>query len=745
MHLRHNPPPSPVAVPEMAPEAESNEIDFNRYEGVGIPPRVGWLVSALLYGTAGLLFGILGLVTGSVPASVGWLGVVGLVMAGICLIGAKHFPLVWWGGHFRSSVGMLMVWIGAILIGEIHAATSLVMLYPMLITAYLYRIQHSLPYVFVGVGFFLVSYIALDIPAAHVIVTTTVVAAISLAIVASQQELREIVLINRELSVTDALTGVPNVRRLNHAINEAIDDESLHGKVGLFAIDLDDFKQVNDRFSHTVGDAVLRAVAEEISTTVAASDLVARRGGDEFSVLILDCTQRDAAKLSADLRSAIQRARLAICPEVRPTGSVGFVTHERGESTRDLLKRADAALHAAKLEVHPERHVEHDDVISLNNYRRDPFAGHRVSHRVSANSRTRSEEQRMARSIRRALGNASDLRVISMLAGSAAFAILAAVIANAAEVANLAIPIAAGVATIAIAGAAYLGSRREASSGWIHASLVGLLVAITALELSVGSALEGAFADLYLIPIICAVYALDSKRSLPYLLSSLALFGYTVAASTFEFSTTRIIATSVIMLVISGLLGKARRTTREFTMHAVDISTIDALTGLANLRGMRREVADAIERCTMTGRLVALIALDLDEFKLVNDRHSHTTGDQVLIAVADSMRSTVRKGDTVARRGGDEFAIICAIDHERELAPLISRLGTEIRSIRSLIVPDVTPTASIGSVVRDENESAEDFLARADEVLHGAKVATREALTSGEALEQSSRDRAIAV
>lgn len=728
-------PPTDEAVPE------STEVDFDKFEGVGIPPRLGWLASAVLFASTGALFAILGLV-GSVPESVGWLSLFGLFMGGVCLLGAKYIPMVWWGGHFRSSCGMLTVCAGAFMIGEVATAASMVMLYPMLITSYLYRFKHSFPYVLTGVIFFVILYVSFENPTAHLIVTTTVVAAISMAIVASQKELREIVLINRELSVTDALTGVANVRRLNQALEEALADESLQGKVGLFAIDLDDFKQVNDQFSHTVGDAVLRAVAEEIAEIVDPVDLVARRGGDEFSVLILDASQRDLESLSADLRAAIRRARQDVCPTVTPTGSAGFVVHECGETARQLLERADEALHVAKLEAHPERVAQDDDVISLNDFRRNPFAESRTSHRVAASARTRSEEQQMARSIRRALGNASNLRAIALLSFATAFAILAAIVASASQLPNLAIPLIAGIAALAIGTVTLLVSRNDASAGWIHGALIGLLVAITALELSVGPRFEGVYADLYLIPIVSAVYALDSKRTLPYLLGSLGLFAFTLATSDFEYATTRIVITSVVMLVVSGLLGKARRVTREFTMHAVEMSTIDALTGLANLRGMRREVADAIERCAMTGKQVALIAVDLDEFKQVNDRHSHTVGDQVLTAVAESMRSTVRKGDTVARRGGDEFAIVCVIENELELAPLTNRIGVEIRSIRSLITPDVTPTASIGAVVCGPTESAEHFLERADAVLHGAKVATRD---SREHVDSPDGDRAIAV
>jgi diguanylate cyclase (GGDEF)-like protein len=150
------------------------------------------------------------------------------------------------------------------------------------------------------------------------------------------------------------------------------------------------------------------------------------------------------------------------------------------------------------------------------------------------------------------------------------------------------------------------------------------------------------------------------------------------------------------------------------------------LSGVANLRGVRRSPSDAIERCARTGQILALVSVDLDEFKLVNDLYSHTMGDKVLVSAAEAMTSTVRHTNMVARRGGDEFAIVCIVDDARDLPALTIRLGEAISTARSRLTPDITSTASVGSIVWRRGEMADDFLSRADEELHGAKLHSRE-------------------
>lgn len=84
----------------------------------------------------------------------------------------------------------------------------------------------------------------------------------------------------------------------------------------------------------------------------------------------------------------------------------------------------------------------------------------------------------------------------------------------------------------------------------------------------------------------------------------------------------------------------------------------DALTGLLNRRGFDRELARTLASCKRYGGDAALIYLDLDGFKRVNDRFGHAAGDRALVTVAEVLKKGVRESDTVARLGGDEFAVI---------------------------------------------------------------------------------------
>ena len=101
-------------------------------------------------------------------------------------------------------------------------------------------------------------------------------------------------------------------------------------------------------------------------------------------------------------------------------------------------------------------------------------------------------------------------------------------------------------------------------------------------------------------------------------------------------------------------LGRARRDWRRLVHRA----THDALTGLANRWLLEEKLRDAVARAERRGRAGGLVLVDLDGFKLVNDRFGHDVGDLVLEAVAQRLRHGLRRSDTVARLGGDEFAVL---------------------------------------------------------------------------------------
>jgi two-component system cell cycle response regulator len=166
--------------------------------------------------------------------------------------------------------------------------------------------------------------------------------------------------------------------------------------------------------------------------------------------------------------------------------------------------------------------------------------------------------------------------------------------------------------------------------------------------------------------------------------------------------------------------------------EAQRLSLTDPLTGLWNYRYLTLGLGHEIERATRFGRPLAVLMLDLDRFKSINDQHGHQVGDAVLIELAGRMRAEVREVDTVARYGGEEFVIVLPETDAAGAARLADRLGTVIRS--SPFCGDVAAfggglavTASIGAAVFPEHGSTPSRLLRSsDDALYAAKDGGRD-------------------
>ena len=148
----------------------------------------------------------------------------------------------------------------------------------------------------------------------------------------------------------DALTGLANRRRLDQRLDEEFARAARHGRPLAVAIaDLDNFKLVNDRYSHAVGDAALRSLAKLLSSQVRHTDLVARFGGEEFVLVLVESDGDAALRVCEKLRMAVERhAWGAIHPGLALTISIGVCADSKLPGHERMLAAADRNLYLAK-------------------------------------------------------------------------------------------------------------------------------------------------------------------------------------------------------------------------------------------------------------------------------------------------------------------------------------------------------------------------------------------------------------
>lgn len=153
----------------------------------------------------------------------------------------------------------------------------------------------------------------------------------------------------------------------------------------------------------------------------------------------------------------------------------------------------------------------------------------------------------------------------------------------------------------------------------------------------------------------------------------------------------------------------------------------DSLTGLSNRALLMDRLAQAIERFKHQGSQLAVLFLDLDRFKVINDSLGHTIGDQLLVAIAHRLESCLKAGDTFARLGGDEFVILIeAIKDPGEVTRLSERIQQALQSPFNLQGQDVFTTVSIGIAFNDRaGDRPEDLLRNADTAMYRAKALGR--------------------
>ncbi|WP_189079462.1 GGDEF domain-containing protein [Mangrovihabitans endophyticus] len=274
--------------------------------------------------------------------------------------------------------------------------------------------------------------------------------------------------------------------------------------------------------------------------------------------------------------------------------------------------------------------------------------------------------------------------------------------------------------TVAVVGA-LCWFRPEALPGWFWLSAPHIAtVFITGINLATADASTGAQL-FYMWPVLYAANFLRRRQ----VAGSVALAVAGDAACTFGLLdpgramadwTAMTLAMVMLSVVVVPLRERAEQLMRRLESQAL----ADPLTALANRRSFDDALAAAGAWAQRTGRPLALLTVDLDHFKTINDTYGHAVGDDALRAVADAMRAVAEEDDVVARLGGDEFALLIRTDRRGAL-----HTGEGLRARVAAIdtLPGGAPGISIGlAVLPDDADSTAGLQAASDAALYVAKT-----------------------
>lgn len=197
----------------------------------------------------------------------------------------------------------------------------------------------------------------------------------------------------------------------------------------------------------------------------------------------------------------------------------------------------------------------------------------------------------------------------------------------------------------------------------------------------------------------------------------------------------RAVIGSIVLLLVTGVLGRMsgklasnrKRTAAEHVAHAARIEYIayhDGLTTLPNRRLFSQLLGKSINQATRYHRQLAVLFLDLDRFKHINDTLGHDAGDQLLQEVASRLKKCLRDSDTVARLGGDEFIVLLPeLDAKTYAATVAQKILAGIARPFVLLGQEIRVTASVGiSIGPQDGEDEQTLIKNADSAMYQAKA-----------------------
>jgi diguanylate cyclase (GGDEF)-like protein len=256
-------------------------------------------------------------------------------------------------------------------------------------------------------------------------------------------------------------------------------------------------------------------------------------------------------------------------------------------------------------------------------------------------------------------------------------------------------------------------------NSWIWAiSAVALLGLIGLIDYLLGS--EFTLSLTYLIPVGFASWYIGTRYGLFLSVLSVAVWIF-IESATQPYSSARTyflyaVARLSFCVGVTLLLGRFKTALNaERTL-----SRVDYLTGAENWRSFYESASTEIERCNRYGCTFSMAYLDIDKFKDINDRFGHTTGDNVLQAIANTIKMNIRKIDTVARLGGDEFVILFPETAEAAASKAIKKIKNAI--LQHKYLKKFSITDSIGVLTCNTCPPGVDStITLADSLMYSAK------------------------
>jgi diguanylate cyclase (GGDEF)-like protein len=237
---------------------------------------------------------------------------------------------------------------------------------------------------------------------------------------------------------------------------------------------------------------------------------------------------------------------------------------------------------------------------------------------------------------------------------------------------------------------------------------------------------DARFGFIYLVPISVAGWR--GGRLFGLLCAAVAAATIVVNDVTFRSAGTGVVllwneftrsTTFAVAAIVSANLRRSRDRLRAEREDAFQMAIRDPLTGVYNLYFMREQLELLHRLAAGHRRGYAVIALDLDGLKEVNDRFGHQTGDEALRAFARILREAIRPGDIPVRTGGDEFLVILPDADPRDATPIAQRIVDAVRA--EAVAPDHVAGASAGVATWRPGRSIDEVLAAADRLLYAGK------------------------